>query len=79
MLFEKLVKMLSEQFGVEESTITMKTSFEEDLGADSLDIVELTMTLEEEFDLREIEDGDLENLKTVGDVVELITSRESEN
>jgi acyl carrier protein len=79
MVFEKVVRLLSEQFGVEESTITMKTSFEEDLGADSLDIVELSMTLEEEFDFGEIEDADLENLKTVGDVVELITSRESED
>ena len=79
MVLGKVVKMLSEQFGVEESAITMKTSFEEDLGADSLDIVELSMTLEEEFDLGEIEDGDLENLKTVGDVVELITSRNSED
>jgi len=75
MVFEKVAKMLAEQFGVDENTITMKTSFEEDLGADSLDIVELTMMLEEEFDLGEIEDGDLEGLKTVGDVVELITSR----
>jgi acyl carrier protein len=79
MVFEKVVRLLSEQFGVEESTITMKTNFEEDLGADSLDIVELSMTLEEEFDFGEIEDADLENLKTVGDVVELITSRESED
>ena len=78
MVFERVARLLSEQFGVEESTITMKTSFEEDLGADSLDIVELSMTLEEEFDFGEIEDGDLESLKTVGDVVELITSRESE-
>ncbi|MGI6038604.1 MAG: acyl carrier protein [Clostridiales bacterium] len=79
MVFERVARLLSEQFGVEESTITMKTSFEEDLGADSLDIVELSMTLEEEFDFGEIEDGDLESLKTVGDVVELITSRESED
>ncbi|MGI6578227.1 MAG: acyl carrier protein [Eubacteriales bacterium] len=79
MVFEKVAKMLAEQFGVDESTITMKTSFEEDLGADSLDIVELTMMIEEEFDLGEIEDGDLEVLKTVGDVVELITSRNQED
>ena len=70
MVFEKVVRLLYEQFGVEESTITMKTSFEEDLGADSLDIVELSMTLEEEFDFGENEAADLEKLKTVGDVVE---------
>jgi len=75
MIFEKVAKLLAEQFGVDESSITMKTSFEEDLGADSLDIVELTMMIEEEFDLGEIADEDLEGLNTVGDVVELISSR----
>jgi acyl carrier protein len=75
MIFEKVAKLLAEQFGVDESSVTMKTSFEEDLGADSLDIVELTMMIEEEFDLGEIEDEVLEGLNTVGDVVELISSR----
>jgi acyl carrier protein len=75
MIFEKVAKLLGEQFGVDESSMTMKTSFEEDLGADSLDIVELTMMIEEEFDLGEIADEDLEGLNTVGDVVELISSR----
>ncbi len=78
MVFEKVVKLLAEQFGADESTLTMKTSFEEDLGADSLDIVELTMMIEEEFDLGEIEDEDLEGLKTIGDVVELINSKLSD-
>jgi acyl carrier protein len=75
MIFEKVAKLLAEQFGIDESSVTMKTSFEEDLGADSLDIVELTMMIEEEFDLGEIEDEVLEGLNTVGDVVELISSR----
>lgn len=75
MIFEKLAKLLAEQFGVDESSVTMETSFTEDLGADSLDIVELTMMIEEEFDLGEIADEDLESLNTVGDVVELISSR----
>jgi len=75
MIFERVAKLIAEQFGVDESSITMKTSFEEDLGADSLDIVELTMMIEEEFDLGEIADEDLEGLNTVGDVVELISSR----
>ena len=49
MIFEKLSELISEQFGVEPDTITMETTFEDDLGADSLDIVELSMALEEEF------------------------------
>lgn len=75
MVFEKVAKLLAEQFGVDEDTLALKTSFEEDLGADSLDIVELTMMIEEEFDLGEIEDEDLEGLKTIGDVVELISAK----
>lgn len=75
MIFEKVAKLIADQFGVDEDTLTMKTSFEEDLGADSLDIVELTMMIEEEFDLGEIADEDLEGLNTVGSVVELILSR----
>ena len=54
MVFERLAELLSEQFGVEPETITLETSFEEDLGADSLDLVEMMMALEEEFDVGEI-------------------------
>ena len=57
--------------GVAEGNITMKASFIDDLGADSLDIVELIMALEEEFDM-EIPDADAEKIVTVGDVVEYI-------
>ncbi len=78
MIFEKVVKLLAEQFGVDEDSITMKTEFEADLGADSLDIVELTMMIEEEFDFGEIEDEELEKLSTVGDLVELISARSRE-
>ena len=78
MIFEKVVKLLAEQFGVDEDSITMKTEFEADLGADSLDIVELTMMIEEEFDFGEIEDEELEKLSTVGDLVELISARSQE-
>ena len=70
-IFEKLRVMLAEQFGVEEEKITEESSFIDDLGADSLDIVELIMALEEEFDL-EIPDEDAEKVVTVGDVVEYI-------
>ena len=54
MIFEKLCELISEQFGVEADTITVDTTFEDDLGADSLDIVELSMALEEEFGVSEM-------------------------
>lgn len=72
MVFEKLVELLSEQFSVEPETITLNTTFEDDLGADSLDLVELMMALEEEFDVGEIDEEAARKLKTVGDVVDLI-------
>ena len=70
-IFEKVKGVIVEQLGVAEGNITMKASFIDDLGADSLDIVELVMALEEEFDL-EIPDSDAEKVVTVGDVVEYI-------
>ncbi len=75
MVFEKVAVLIAEQLGVDPASISRKTSFNEDLNADSLDIVELTMMIEEEFDLSEIGDEALERLRTVGDVVELIQSR----
>ena len=70
-IFEKVRGVIVEQLGVAEGNITMKASFIDDLGADSLDIVELIMALEEEFDI-EIPDSDAEKVVTVGDVVEYI-------
>ena len=70
-IFNKVKEIIIEQLGVPESTITTEASFIDDLGADSLDIVELIMALEEEFDL-EIPDSDAEKVVTVGDVVEYI-------
>jgi len=70
-VFEKVKKIIVDQLGVEEDEITMESSFIDDLGADSLDIVELIMALEEEFDL-EIPDSEAEKITTVGDVVEYI-------
>jgi len=70
-MFEKVRKIIAEQLGIEEDEITMESSFIDDLGADSLDIVELIMALEEEFDL-EIPDSEAEKITTVGDVVEYI-------
>ena len=70
-VFEKVKAIIVEQLGVSEASVTMEASFIDDLGADSLDIVELVMALEEEFDL-EIPDTDAEKVVTVGDVVEYI-------
>ena len=69
--FEKVKSIIVEQLGATESSVTMEASFIDDLGADSLDIVELIMALEEEFDT-EIPDEDAEKVVTVGDVVEYI-------
>ena len=66
--FEKVKNVVVEQLGVKESEVTPKSNFVEDLGADSLDTVELVMALEEEFGI-EIPDEDAENAKTVGDVI----------
>ncbi len=70
-IFEKVKDIIVDQLGVDESEVTPEASFLDDLGADSLDIVELIMALEEEFDL-EIPDEDAEKITTVGDAVEYI-------
>jgi acyl carrier protein len=71
MSFNKVKEIIVEQLGVEADEVTMEASFIDDLGADSLDIVELIMALEEEFNL-EIPDEEAEKISTVGDVVEYI-------
>ena len=67
-IFEKLCTLIAEQFAVSEESIAMDTSFTDDLGADSLDIVELTMALEETFDIPEFDEASLASMATVGDV-----------
>ncbi|MCI9466661.1 MAG: acyl carrier protein [Ruminiclostridium sp.] len=67
-MFEKLKSLIVDQMGVPEAAVTLDASFEEDLGADSLDTFELIMGLEEAFDI-EIPEEDLVDMKTVGDVV----------
>jgi acyl carrier protein len=69
---ERVKKIVAEQLGVKEDEVTNSASFVEDLGADSLDTVELVMALEEEFDL-EIPDEDAEKIQTVNDAIEYIT------
>ena len=70
-IFEKIKEIIVEQLGVAENAVTMEASFIDDLGADSLDIVELIMALEEEFD-GEIPDADAEKIVSVSDVVDYI-------
>ena len=70
-IFEKVKKIIVEQLGVAETSVTMEASFIDDLGADSLDIVELVMALEEEFDI-EIPNEEAEKIVTVADAVEQI-------
>ena len=70
-IFEKVKAITVEQLGVADTAVTMEASFIDDLGADSLDIVELVMAIEEEFDI-EIPDSDAEKVVTVGDVVDYI-------
>lgn len=71
MVFEKIKKILAEQLDVDAEEMALDTNIAEDLGADSLDVVELLMSIEDEFDV-EIPDEEIENLKTIGDVVEYI-------
>ena len=73
---ERVKKIIAEQLGLEEEDVTPEASFVEDLGADSLAIVELIMALEEEYDI-EVSDEDAEKMQTVGDVIRYINERTS--
>ena len=73
MVLEKIIKMVAEQFMVDENQINADTSFVDDLGADSLDVVELTMALEEEFSLPDTPEDELTNIHTVGDLVDYVS------
>ncbi len=70
-VFDRIVKVVSEELAISEDEITEDASFIDDLGADSLDVVELIMALEEEFDI-EIPDEDAEEIATVSDAVDYI-------
>jgi acyl carrier protein len=72
-VFERVKRIIVDRLGVDESEVTPEASFKDDLGADSLDIVELVMELEDEFDL-EISDEDAEKISTVGEVISYIES-----
>lgn len=67
-MFEKLCALIAEQFGVEPDAVTVDTTFVDDLGADSVDLVDLSMALEDEFGMAEMEEDDLISIVTVGDL-----------
>lgn len=77
MVFEKIKDIIVEQLDVEDDAVTMEASITEDLGADSLDVVDLVMSIEESFDV-EIPDEEVENIKTVGDIVKYIENKVEE-
>ena len=68
-IFNTMRQLIAEQFALDLDEIGMDSSFVDDLGADSVDLVELVMAMEEEFEIGEIDEEDLQNLKTVGDCV----------
>ena len=73
MVLEKIIKMVAEQFMIDENEISADTSFVDDLGADSLDVVELTMALEETFSLPDTPEDELTNIHTVGDLADYVS------
>lgn len=73
-IFDKLKELVVDQLGVEEDEVTMEATMQDDLGADSLDLVDLVMSVEEELGVK-VADEDLENIKTVGDIVNYIEER----
>lgn len=74
-ILKTMQDLIAEQFAVEAESVTMTTSFEDDLGADSVDLVELVMGMQEEFGIDEIGEDELKGLKTVGDCVNYLSAR----
>ena len=74
-IFKTMQDLIAEQFALEPDEISMESSFTDDLGADSVDLVELVMAMEEEFDIGEIDEEDLAALKTVGDCVRYLSGK----
>ena len=73
-MYDKIVEMMCEQFDLTPDAISEETSFVDDLGIDSLDVVELVMELEDAFNMGEIPEEDLKKMRTVGDLVEYVTA-----
>ena len=74
-IFKTMQDLIAEQFAIDADEISMDSSFVDDLGADSVDLVELVMARDEEFDIGEIDEEDLAGLKTVGDCVRYLNSK----
>ncbi|MDY5943597.1 MAG: acyl carrier protein [Oscillospiraceae bacterium] len=74
-IFKTMQDLIVEQFAIDADEVTMNSSFEDDLGADSVDLVELVMAMEEEFEVDEIPEEDLARLKTVGDCVRYLSAK----
>ena len=74
-IFNTMQDLVAEQFAIEPEEVSMESSFEEDLGADSVDLVELVMAMEEEFDIGEMSEEDLATIKTVGDLVHYLQGK----
>ncbi len=70
-IFEKLKELVVDQLGVDDDEVTMEATMQGDLGADSLDLVDLVMSIEEEFGVK-VSDEELEHIKTIGDIVDYI-------
>ena len=77
MVFDKIKSIIVEQLDADENDVKMESNIQDDLGADSLDVVDLVMSIEENLDI-EIPDEDVENIKTVGDIVKYIESKTEE-
>ena len=74
-IFNTMRQLIAEQFALEQDEISLESSFVDDLGADSVDLVELVMAMEEEFEIGEIDEEDLQSLKTVGDCVRYLSGK----
>ena len=72
----KMQELIAEQFALEAESITMDTSFDDDLGADSVDLMELVIAMEEEFEIGEVSEEDMPELKTVGDCVNYLVNKQ---
>ena len=78
-IFKTMQDLIAEQFAVNADDVTMNSSFEDDLSADSVDLVELVMAMEEEFEIDEIPEEDLLTLKTVGDCLRYLSAKPNLN
>ena len=76
-IFNTMQDLVAEQFAIEPEEVSMESSFEEDLGADSVDLVELVMAMEEEFDIGEVQEEELGTLKTGGDAVRYVAGKQN--